>query len=198
MFVNRPWLKFVVNPDEIGGSGPESPAGSTPNPAEGGEGDENQSGDSGDSNDDKPGDGEPDAESLKARIAELEKDRDKWKTHARTWEERAKSKKENSADESGKSDIQRLEAELAELREASEKREAEVAARERKALIATIAAEEGVTAKDIEFLPDSDDEDVVRKFAKRLAVGGRGAESNNFGGSTGASKEAVIDRVKSL
>lgn len=195
MFVNRPWLKFVVNPGEFGGSGSENPAGSTPNPAEGGEGDENQSGDS---NDDKPGDGEPDAESLKARIAELEKDRDKWKTHARTWEDRAKSKKENSADESGNSDIQRLEAELAELREASEKREAEVAARERKALIATIAAEEGVTAKDIEFLPDSDDEDVVRKFAKRLAVGGRGAESNNFGGSTGASKEAVIDRVKSL
>lgn len=195
MFVNRPWLKFVVNPDEFGGSGSENPAGSTPNPAEGGEGDENQSGDS---NDDKPGDGEPDVESLKARIAELEKDRDKWKTHARTWEDRAKSKKENSADESGNSDIQRLEAELAELREASEKREAEVAARERKALIATIAAEEGVTAKDIEFLPDSDDEDVVRKFAKRLAVGGRGAESNNFGGSTGASKEAVIDRVKSL
>ena len=195
MFVNRPWLKFVVNPDEFGGSGSENPAGSTPNPAEGGEGDENQSGDS---NDDKPGDGEPDAESLKARIAELEKDRDKWKTHARTWEERAKSKKENSADESGKSDIQRLEAALAELREASEKREAEVAARERKALIATIAAEEGVTAKDIEFLPDSDDEDVVRKFAKRLASGGRGAESNNFGGSTGASKEAVIDRVKNL
>lgn len=195
MFVNRPWLKFVVNPDEFGGSGSENPAGSTPNPAEGGEGDENQSGDS---NDDKPGDGEPDAESLKARIAELEKDRDKWKTHARTWEDRAKSKKENSADESGKSDIQRLEAELAELREASEKREAEVAARERKALIATIAAEEGVTAKDIEFLPDSDDEDVVRKFAKRLASGGRGAESNNFGGSTGASKEAVIDRVKNL
>ena len=195
MFVNRPWLKFVVNPDEFGGSGSENPAGSTPNPAEGGEGDENQSGDS---NDDKPGDGEPDAESLKARIAELEKDRDKWKTHARTWEDRAKSKKENSADESSKSDIQRLEAELAELREASEKREAEVAARERKALIATIAAEEGVTAKDIEFLPDSDDEDVVRKFAKRLASGGRGAESNNFGGSTGASKEAVIDRVKNL
>lgn len=195
MFVNRPWLKFVVNPDEFGGSGSENPAGSTPNPAEGGEGDENQSGDS---NDDKPGDGEPDAEALKARIAELEKDRDKWKTHARTWEDRAKSKKENSADESSKSDIQRLEAELAELREASEKREAEVAARERKALIATIAAEEGVTAKDIEFLPDSDDEDVVRKFAKRLASGGRGAESNNFGGSTGASKEAVIDRVKNL
>lgn len=195
MFVNRPWLKFVVNPGEFGGSGSENPAGSTPNPAEGGEGDENQSGDS---NDDKPGDGEPDAESLKARIAELEKDRDKWKTHARTWEDRAKSKKENSADESGKSDIQRLEAELAELREASEKREAEVAARERKALIATIAAEEGVTAKDIEFLPDSDDEDVVRKFAKRLASGGRGPESNNFGGSTGASKEAVIDRVKNL
>lgn len=179
MFVNRPWLKFVVNPDEFGGSGSENPAGSTPNPAEGGE-------------------GEPDAEALKARIAELEKDRDKWKTHARTWEDRAKSKKENSADESGNSDIQRLEAELAELREASEKREAEVAARERKALIATIAAEEGVTAKDIEFLPDSDDEDVVRKFAKRLASGGRGAESNNFGGSTGASKEAVIDRVKNL
>ena len=195
MFVNRPWLKFVVNPDEFGGSGPENPAVSTPNPAEGGEGDENQSGDS---NDDKPGDGEPDAEALKARIAELEKDRDKWKAHARTWEDRAKSKKEHSADESGNSDIQRLEAELAELREASEKREAEVAARERKALIATIAAEEGVTAKDIEFLPDSDDEDVVRKFAKRLASGGRGAESNNFGGSTGASKEAVIDRVKNL
>lgn len=198
MFVNRPWLKFVVNPGEFGGSGSENQDGETPNPAEGGEGDENQSGDSGDSNEDKPSDGEPDAESLKARIAELEKDRDKWKTHARTWEERAKSKKENSADESGKSDIQRLEAELAELREASEKREAEVAARERKALIATIAAEEGVTAKDIEFLPDSDDEDVVRKFAKRLASGGRGPESNNFGGSTGASKEAVIDRVKSL
>ena len=195
MFVNRPWLKFVVNPGEFGGSGSENPAGSTPNPAEGGEGDENQSGDS---NDDKPGDGEPDAESLKVRIAELEKDRDKWKTHARTWEDRAKSKKENSADESSKSDIQRLEAELAELREASEKREAEVAARERKALIATIAAEEGVTAKDIEFLPDSDDEDVVRKFAKRLASGGRGPESNNFGGSTGTSKEAVIDRVKNL
>ena len=189
MFVNRPWLKFVVNPDEFGGSGSENPAGSTPNPAEGGEGDENQSGDS---NDDKPGDGEPDAEALKARVAELEKDRDKWKTHARTWEDRAKSKKENSADESSKSDIQRLEAELAELREASEKREAEVAARERKALIATIAAEEGVSTADIEFLPDSDDEDVVRKFAKRLASGG------NFGGSTGTSKEAVIDRVKNL
>lgn len=191
----RPWLRFFSMSSESGGS--ENPAEDEGN-KDGGSADDDA--DSGNSDDDgsDAGAGESDAESLKARIAELEKDRDRWKTHARTWEDRAKSKKEGSADESEKSDIQRLEAELAELREASEKREAEVAARERKALIATIAAEEGVSAKDIEFLPDSDDEDVVRKFAKRLALGGRGPESNNFGGSTGTSKEAVIDRVKNL
>ena len=139
-----------------------------------------------------------------ARAKELETDRDKWKGFARTWEDRAKdneaaAKRLKAEEDAGKSDVQRLEEQLADLREAAAKREADLAAKERKALIVTIAAEEGVAKDDIEFLPDSDDEDVVRKFAKRLAAGsGQGAESNNFGGSTGSSKESVINRVKSL
>lgn len=152
-----------------------------------------------------PGDAGPDQEvDWEARAKDLEADRDKWKGFARTWEDRAKdneaaAKRLKDAEDAGKTDVQRLEEQLSELREAAAKREADLAAKERKALIVTIAAEEGVAKDDIEFLPDSDDEDVVRKFAKRLAAGsGQGAESNNFGGSTGASKEAVINRAKSL
>ena len=179
MFKNRPWLRFI----------------------EGTEG--NQAGVASGDTATTGAVGHAEAEATdpvdwEAKAKELEADRDKWKSHARTWEDRAKSKAEASADEDGKANIERLESELKELREDKEQREAELAARERKALIATIAAEEGVSTADIEFLPDSDDEDVVRKFAKRLASGGRGAESNNFGGSTGASKEAVINRVKNL
>lgn len=133
-----------------------------------------------------------------ARAKELETERDKWKSHSRTWEDRAKENQSAAArlkELEGKSDTQNLEDQLAQLQE----REAELATRERKALVATIAAEEGVSKEDFEFFPDSNDEDILRKFAKRLAAGsGRGAESNNFGGSTGASKEAVINRVKNL
>lgn len=135
-----------------------------------------------------------------ARAKELEAERDKWKSHSRTWEDRAKENQSAAArlkelEGEGKPDAQKLEEQLAQLQE----REAELATRERKALVATIAAEEGVSKEDFEFFPDSNDEDILRKFAKRLAAGsGRGAESNNFGGSTGASKEAVINRVKNL
>lgn len=135
-----------------------------------------------------------------ARAKELESERDKWKSHSRTWEDRAKENQSAAArlkelEDEGKPDTQKLEEQLAQLQE----REAELGTRERKALVATIAAEEGVSKEDFEFFPDSNDEDILRKFAKRLAAGsGRGAESNNFGGSTGASKEAVINRVKNL
>lgn len=129
-----------------------------------------------------------------ARAKELEAERDTWKKHSRTWEDRAKS----GDSDAGVNAVKELEDQLAELREATAKTEADLKIRERKALIATVAAEECVAKDDLEFLPDSDDEEVVRKFAKRLAAGGRGAESNNFGGSTGASKEAVINRVKNL
>lgn len=135
-----------------------------------------------------------------ARAKELEVDRDKWKGFARTWEDRAKENQSAASrlkelEGEGKSDAQKLEEREAQLQE----REAELATREHKALVATIAAEEGVSKDDFEFFPDSNDEEVLRKFAKRLAAGsGRGAESNNFGGSTGASKEAVINRVKNL
>lgn len=135
-----------------------------------------------------------------ARAKELEAERDKWKSHSRTWEDRAKENQSAASrlkelEDEGKPDAQKLEERLAQLQE----REAELATMERKALVATIAAEEGVSKDDFEFFPDSNDEDVLRKFAKRLAAGsGRGAESNNFGGSTGASKEAVINRVKNL
>lgn len=139
----------------------------------------------------------------KARAEELEADRDKWKGFARTWEDRAKDNEaaaKQLKDSGGdKPDVEQLEAELADLRGDLAKREAELVAKERKALVATVAAEEGVAKDDIKFLPDSDDEEVVREFAKRLATGnGRGAESRNLGGSTGASKEAVINRVKNL
>lgn len=146
------------------------------------------SSESSNSDDKKSDDSKTDFE---ARIKELEAERDTWKKHARTWEDRAKS------GDAGDS-VKQIEEQLAELKEATAQREADLKARERKALIATIAAEEGVTKDDVQYLPDSDDEEVVRKFAKRLASGGRGAESNNFGGSTGASKEAVINRVKNL
>ena len=135
-----------------------------------------------------------------ARAKELEAERDKWKGHARTWEDRAKENQSAASrlkelEDEDKPDAQKLEERLAQLQE----RETELATRERKALVATIAAEEGVSKEDFEFFPDSNDEDILRKFAKRLAAGsGRGAESNNFGGSTGASKEAVINRVKNL
>lgn len=135
-----------------------------------------------------------------ARAKELEAERDKWKSHSRTWEDRAKENQSAASrlkelEDEGKPDAQKLEERLAQLQE----REAELATMERKALVATIAAEEGVSKDDFEFFPDSNDEDILRKFAKRLAAGsGRGAESNNFGGSTGASKEAVINRVKNL
>lgn len=129
-----------------------------------------------------------------AKAKELEADRDRWKGHARTWEDRAKSD-----DDAGKSDMQKLQEEMKELKETAAQREAELAKKERKALIALIAAEEGVAKADTEFLPDSDDEDAVRKIAKRLATSsGQGAESNNFGGATGSSKESVINRVKNL
>lgn len=135
-----------------------------------------------------------------ARAKELESERDKWKSHSRTWEDRAKENQSAASrlkelEDEGKPDAQKLEERLAQLQE----REAELSTMERKALVATIAAEEGVSKDDFEFFPDSNDEDILRKFAKRLAAGsGRGAESNNFGGSTGASKEAVINRVKNL
>ena len=150
------------------------------------------------------GQGSSESGDWEAKAKELEAERDTWKKHARTWEDRAKenesaAKKLKEAEDAGKTDVQRLQEQLAEMRDAAQQREADLAAKERKALIATVAAEEGVAKDDIEFLPDSDDEEVVRKFAKRLAAGvGRGGESNNFGGSVGTSKEAVIERVKKL
>lgn len=183
MFVNRPWLRFVVEPGAEGGSSSENSGGSTPDPAEGGNENKNESG------------GESGEDALKARIAELEKDRDTWKGHARTWEERAKKNKAEDGDAS-----EDFEKRLTELEAKLKQKDEELQSSRKAELVTRVAAEFGLSDEDREFLPDSNDEERLRKHAERLATPKpRGAEDPYQGkGRGGSSREAIIKRAQEI
>ena len=196
MFVKtRPWLRFFSKPGETGGSGSEKPAEDKKN-KDGGSADDDA--DSGNSDDDgsDAGAGESDAEALKTRIAELEKERDTWKGHARTWEERAKKSKNDDGDSS-----EDFEQRLSELEATLKAKDEELQASRKAELVTRVAAEFALSDEDREFLPDSDNEELLRKHAERLATPKpRGsAEAPNQGrGRGGSSRDAIIERAKNL
>lgn len=184
MFVKkRPWLRFIEGTDGAAGSA---------EPVEGSEAD---------NGDEKPDEGkseksddESDEESLKARIAELEKERDTWKGHARTWESRAKKSGENA-------DSSDVETRLNDLEEQLRQKDEDLKKSKRSELRARAVAKFDVAEDDIEFLPDSDDEELVFKHAERLATPSksRGAEDPYQGrGSGKSSREAMIERAKKI
>lgn len=179
MFVKRrPWLRAAEGPGS-GGSGEGTPP---------------------EARESQPG-GEEGEKDYKALYEEVTKERDTWKGHARTWEDRAKENKSaaeklKELEDAGKSDAEKLASRAEQLEQELAEERSEKNALKRK----LIAAEEKLTPEDYEFLPDTDDEDVLRKFAKRLAASnGPGAEDPHQGrGGSTSSRDAIIERAKNL
>ena len=189
MFVKkRPWLRFIEGTDGASGSADPDGGSESGENTEGAEGSE--SGDSADPD----GGSDDDSDSLKARIAELEKERDTWKGHARTWENRAKKNSEGD-------DSSNFENRLSDLEEQLRQKDEDLKKSKRSELRARAVAKFDVAEDDIEFLPDSDDEALVFKHAERLATPGksRGAEDPYQGRGRGkSSREAMIERAKKI
>ena len=105
----------------------------------------------------QPGADAPKADSPKAdgpSIADLTRERDEWKTHARTWEARAKENKD-AVDK-----VAELEAELEQARAEA----ASVGA-------LRLAVEHGLTSDDVDILAEVSDEEKRKALAARLAAG---------------------------
>lgn len=179
----RPWLRFFAAEDNGGGSGQENP-----DPENGG-GDTSEKGDTESKTD--GGDG-GELQRLQKLLDETQRERDTWKGHARTWEERAKKhKNETNGD---------VEERLSDLEQKLQEKDQELQASRKAELITRIASEFKLSDDDREFLPDTEDEDTLRRHAERLATPTRrGAEDPFQGRGSGiSSRDAIIARAKSI
>lgn len=165
---HRPWLRFVTNPDEEGGNTATGETTSTDQP------------------------GEVD---WKAKYESM-------KQHSRDWESKAKAnlaeleKIKKQGSESA-TDFEKLQQRVDVLEKSKADADNALEAERRKNFKLTVGTKHGLSVEDLEFLPDSDDEELLEKHAKRLARSS-GAESKNLGGSKGSSREAILERAKKL
>lgn len=180
----RPWLRSFAAEDNGGGSGQENS-----DPENGGGGDPKK-----DDTESKTDSGDDDGElqRLQKLLDETQRERDTWKGHARTWEERAKKhKNETSGD---------VEERLSDLEQKLQEKDQELQASRKAELVTRIASEFKLSDDDREFLPDTEDEETLRRYAERLATPkSRGAEDPFQGRGSGiSSRDAIIARAKSI
>ena len=149
----------------------------------------------------------PDAPS----IEDLTKELDKWKSHARKWEDRAKenSKAAEELDALRKStmtDDEKRATELQEIRDALAKAEERAAKTEAANLRLAVANEFGLSPDDAPLLESVSGEDAMRALATRLAGGTPPAQSGpkpnpTQGKDTGkplSAKDATIEALGGL
>lgn len=179
----RPWLRYFAAEDNGGGSGQENS-----DPENGGGGDPKK--DDTETKTDSGDDGE--LQRLQKLLDETQRERDTWKGHARTWEERAKKhKNETNSD---------VEERLSDLEQKLQEKDQELQASRRAELVTRISSEFKLSDDDREFLPDTEDEETLRRHAERLATPKpRGAEDPFQGRGSGiSSRDAIIARAKSI
>ena len=180
----RPWLRFFAAEATSGGSSNENP--------------DNNGGDGGDiqktdTDTDNGGSGSDDEiQQLQKLLDETQRERDTWKGHARTWEERAKKHKNETNND--------VEERLTELEQKLQAKDLELQASRKAELITRIASEFSLSDDDREFLPDTEDEETLRRHAERLSTPkSRGAEDPYQGRGSGvSSRDAIIARAKSI
>ena len=100
-------------------------------------------------------------------IEELIAERDKWKGHARDWENKAKSNKSaadklKELEDANKTELEKAQARIAELEEV-------LTASEKKALRSNIIAEFGLDAEKASIFLTGQDEETLRSQAQALA-----------------------------
>lgn len=105
-------------------------------------------------------------ETAEVSVESLKAELDKWKSHARTWEDRAKSnqtaaEKLQEIEDSKKSELEKLTEERDAL-------EADLAAARFDAMRKSIAAEYGITKEDTELFLTGDNSDVLTAQAEAL------------------------------
>ena len=179
----RPWLRSFAAEDNGVGSGQENS-----NPENGGGGDPKK--DDTETKTDSGDDGE--LQRLQKLLDETQRERDTWKGHARTWEERAKKhKNETNGD---------VEERLSDLEQKLQEKDQELQASRKAELVTRITSEFKLSDDDREFLPDTEDEETLRRHAERLATPKpRGAEDPFQGRGSGiSSRDAIIARAKSI
>lgn len=179
----RPWLRYFAAEGNGGGSGQENS-----DPENGGGGDPKK--DDTETKTDSGDDGE--LQRLQKLLDETQRERDTWKGHARTWEERAKKhKNETNGD---------VEERLSDLEQKLQEKDQELQASRKAELVTRIASEFKLSDDDREFLPDTEDEDTLRRHAERLATPTRrGAEDPFQGRGSGiSSRDAIIARAKNI
>lgn len=175
MLNTRPWLRFVVNPDETGGA----------NTTE----------------DIRHGDDNGEADAAKVS-GDSDSEVERWKAFSRKWEERAKAnedarKKLEEIENSNKSELEKAEEKLAEankkLAEAEKLAEQESAAR----LKADIASEFRISKEDRDLFLTASDEETLRLQAEGLAKR-RAPENPNQGKGSDSSRASAEAWAQSL
>ena len=175
MLNTRPWLRFVVNPDETGGTNTT---------------DDNRHSDDNDKADAAKVSGDSDSEV------------ERWKAFSRKWEERAKAnedarKRLEEIENSSKSELEKAEEKLAEankkLAEAEKLAQQESSAR----LKADIASEFRISKEDRDLFLTASDEETLRLQADGLAKR-RALENPNQGKGSGSSRASAEEWAKSL
>ena len=128
---------------------------------------------------------------------------EKWKKFSRTWEDRAKENEEAKKrlaeiEDAGKSELEKLQAQLKADAERVAEAEKRAEAAEKARLRTDVALEFGISKEDRELFLTADDEATLKKQAEALSKR-RGAENPNQGkGRGGNNKSAAEAWVDSL
>lgn len=175
MLNTRPWLRFVVNPDETGGT----------NSTE----------------DIRHSDDNDEANAAKAS-GDSDSEVERWKAFSRKWEERAKAnedarKKLEEIENSNKSELEKAEEKLAEANKKLAEAEALASQESAARLKADIASEFRISKEDRDLFLTASDEETLRLQAEGLAKR-RAPENPNQGKGAGGSRASAEEWAKSL
>lgn len=145
----------------------------------------------------------PEGEKPSSEEMDWKSEAEKWKKFSRTWEDRAKENEEASKrlaeiEDAGKSELEKLQAELQAAKEAVAKANEDAEKASLLARRADVANEFGISAADRDLYLTASDEEMLRKQAEGLSKR-RGPENPNQGkGNGGANKASATEWANSL
>lgn len=122
---------------------------------------------------------------------------EKWKKFSRTWEDRAKENEEAQKrlaeiEDAGKSELEKLQAQLKADAERVAEAEKRAEAAEKARLRTDVALEFGISKEDRELFLTADDEATLKKQAEALSKR-RGAENPNQGKGRGGNNKSAAE-----
>lgn len=136
----------------------------------------------------------PEGEKPSSEEMDWKSEAEKWKKFSRTWEDRAKENEEakkrlEEIEDAGKSELEKLQAQLKADAERVAEAEKRAEAAEKARLRTDVALEFGISKEDRELFLTADDEATLKKQAEALSKR-RGAENPNQGKGRGGNDKS--------